>query len=243
MRYGAGGSRPPLGAAARRSAGRKAMEEAEFPTILARALIAATPSPLLDSAPPPCSSACAPIIPICFAPSPSAARPIRIELTDSAASFPAAIRRGRAVLKLASADDAPADASVKGSLEALLALLEGRIDSDALFFTREIVIAGDTSAVVALRNVLDRETDHPARRSLLAARSAATLRSRRRSQLERRAERLRDLLRSRAAARTGVAPSAAARRKTRRLRAENETLKTRLSQLEARQRRKEGQAA
>ncbi len=50
-----------------------------------------------------------------------------------------------------------ADAVVKGNLDILLNLLEGRIDGDALFFTRGLVITGDTSAIVALRNTLDRE--------------------------------------------------------------------------------------
>ena len=46
---------------------------------------------------------------------------------------------------------------VKGKLQALLDLLEGRSDSDAMFFRRDIVIGGDTSVVVALRNALDRD--------------------------------------------------------------------------------------
>ena len=37
----------------------------------------------------------------------------------------------------------------------LIALLEGRIDGDALFFSRELSIEGDTEAVVALRNAVD----------------------------------------------------------------------------------------
>ncbi len=49
------------------------------------------------------------------------------------------------------------NARVKGNLDILLNLLEGRIDGDALFFTRGLVITGDTSAIVALRNTLDRE--------------------------------------------------------------------------------------
>ncbi|MGO9786236.1 MAG: SCP2 domain-containing protein [Stellaceae bacterium] len=52
---------------------------------------------------------------------------------------------------------APATAMVKGKLQALLDLLEGRSDSDAMFFRRDIVIGGDTSVVVALRNALDRD--------------------------------------------------------------------------------------
>jgi predicted lipid carrier protein YhbT len=50
-----------------------------------------------------------------------------------------------------------ADATIKGNLDILLNLLEGRIDGDALFFTRGLVITGDTAAIVALRNTLDRE--------------------------------------------------------------------------------------
>ena len=58
---------------------------------------------------------------------------------------------------------------------------------------------------------------------------------------ERRAERLRDLLLPPRAASDGGADAAAAENE--RLRAENETLRKRLSKLEARQRRREGQAA
>ncbi len=50
-----------------------------------------------------------------------------------------------------------ADAYIKGNLDILLNLLEGRIDGDALFFTRGLVITGDTAAIVGLRNTLDRE--------------------------------------------------------------------------------------
>jgi O2-independent ubiquinone biosynthesis accessory factor UbiT len=54
-------------------------------------------------------------------------------------------------------DKGTADAYVKGNIDILLNLLEGRIDGDALFFTRGLVITGDTAAIVALRNTLDRE--------------------------------------------------------------------------------------
>ncbi len=54
-------------------------------------------------------------------------------------------------------DETPGDACIKGNIDVLLNLLQGRIDGDALFFTRGLVIAGDTAAVVALRNTLDRE--------------------------------------------------------------------------------------
>ncbi len=46
-------------------------------------------------------------------------------------------------------------AAIRGPLLSLLALLEGRVDGDALFFSRELVIEGDTEAVLALRNAVD----------------------------------------------------------------------------------------
>ena len=46
-------------------------------------------------------------------------------------------------------------ATIRGPLETLVALAEGKVDGDALFFSRELVIEGDTEVVVALRNALD----------------------------------------------------------------------------------------
>jgi len=48
-----------------------------------------------------------------------------------------------------------APATIRGPLLSLLALLEGNIDGDALFFARDLTIEGDTEAVVALRNAVD----------------------------------------------------------------------------------------
>jgi predicted lipid carrier protein YhbT len=48
-----------------------------------------------------------------------------------------------------------ATATIRGPLLALINLVEGRIDGDALFFSRGLVIEGDTEAVVALRNAVD----------------------------------------------------------------------------------------
>ena len=48
-------------------------------------------------------------------------------------------------------------ATIRGQLNDLLALLEGREDGDALFFSRRLVIEGSTEAVVALRNAVDGE--------------------------------------------------------------------------------------
>lgn len=47
------------------------------------------------------------------------------------------------------------DARIAGTLRALLGLVHGAVDGDALFFSRDIIIEGDTEAVLALRNALD----------------------------------------------------------------------------------------
>ena len=51
--------------------------------------------------------------------------------------------------------DLSADAAAGGPLLTLLALLEGRIDGDAMFFSRSLSITGDMEAMLALRNALD----------------------------------------------------------------------------------------
>ena len=48
-----------------------------------------------------------------------------------------------------------AAATIRGPLRLLAALADGRLDGDALFFSREIAIEGSTEAAVALRNALD----------------------------------------------------------------------------------------
>ncbi len=47
------------------------------------------------------------------------------------------------------------DAKITGSFGVLFAMIDGRLDGDALFFSRDLMITGDTEAVVALRNALD----------------------------------------------------------------------------------------
>lgn len=46
-------------------------------------------------------------------------------------------------------------ATIRGPMPALIDLLEGRIDGDALFFSRALAVEGDMAAVVALRNAVD----------------------------------------------------------------------------------------
>lgn len=48
-----------------------------------------------------------------------------------------------------------ADAAISGPLLLLLALLEGRCDGDALFFSRDLMVTGEMEAMLALRNALD----------------------------------------------------------------------------------------
>lgn len=47
------------------------------------------------------------------------------------------------------------DARIAGPISSLLAMAEGTLDGDALFFSREISIGGNTDAILALRNAID----------------------------------------------------------------------------------------
>lgn len=58
-------------------------------------------------------------------------------------------------LTAARESDGRAGAVIRGPLLTLIDLLEGRLDGDALFFSRALSIEGDTEAVVALRNAVD----------------------------------------------------------------------------------------
>lgn len=72
--------------------------------------------------------------------------PFVLRMQPSAGPRITAHRRGRAP---------EAAARVAGPLSALTGMLHGRYDGDALFFSRDLVIEGDTSVVLALRNALD----------------------------------------------------------------------------------------
>lgn len=53
-------------------------------------------------------------------------------------------------------DPLPAhDAVIAGSFLNLFDMIDGTLDGDALFFSRDLRVSGDTEAVVALRNALD----------------------------------------------------------------------------------------
>lgn len=61
----------------------------------------------------------------------------------------------RAIRVLPKRTPVHAHAVAAGSLLVLLALLEGRSDGDALFFSRDLTVSGDMEAMLALRNALD----------------------------------------------------------------------------------------
>lgn len=50
-----------------------------------------------------------------------------------------------------------ATATISGRMLRLIDLLEGELDGDALFFSRDIDIEGDTGAILALRNAIESE--------------------------------------------------------------------------------------
>ncbi len=52
-------------------------------------------------------------------------------------------------------DKPDCDAVISGAFMSLVRLVSGKVDGDALFFSRELEIKGDTEAVLALRNAID----------------------------------------------------------------------------------------
>lgn len=83
-----------------------------------------------------------------------ASKSFRFTPTDLDLSFLVVPAKRTITVSRKSADMA-ADASAGGPLLTLLALLEGQIDGDAMFFGRSLSIAGDMEAMLALRNALD----------------------------------------------------------------------------------------
>ncbi len=61
-------------------------------------------------------------------------------------------------------DDEPAEAAahVRAPLLLLLGLLDGTYDADALFFSRDLTIEGDTEVVLAVRNAIEDADLRPA---------------------------------------------------------------------------------
>ncbi len=87
-----------------------------------------------------------------------AGKTIAVAPTDISAVFIMKLGPHKPSIKvIREAEPGSFDARVSGPLIALIDLAEGRIDGDALFFSREITVDGDMETVVALRNALDAE--------------------------------------------------------------------------------------
>jgi predicted lipid carrier protein YhbT len=82
---------------------------------------------------------------------------VLIEPTDLPHRFILRFGGAPPVLQVVQGAPGSVDAGVKGPLAALIAMLEGRLDGDALFFSRTIIVNGDSDKIVTLRNLVDRE--------------------------------------------------------------------------------------
>lgn len=80
---------------------------------------------------------------------------VLIEPSDLPVRFSLRFVPGTPILRIA--DEETPSAVVRGPLADLLALLEGRLDGDALFFARQLSVEGDTETIVTLRNALEGE--------------------------------------------------------------------------------------
>ncbi|WP_321576155.1 ubiquinone anaerobic biosynthesis accessory factor UbiT [Sneathiella sp. HT1-7] len=77
--------------------------------------------------------------------------------TDFSFSFLIILENGKATAKILSEGQAVSNttASISGDICSFTKLLEGSVDGDSLFFTRRLVVEGDTEAVLTLRNAVD----------------------------------------------------------------------------------------
>ncbi len=90
-------------------------------------------------------------------------RTFAIDPTDCPFVFLITPRAGRASLRLVhDLSEAAHDARIAAPLVVLLGLIDGTYDGDALFFSRDLVIEGDTAAVLALRNAIENAELDPA---------------------------------------------------------------------------------
>lgn len=71
--------------------------------------------------------------------------PLVIRLEPNGGAVRVSVLRGRG----------DGDARIAGPLAALIGMVHGAYDGDALFFSRDLVIEGDTAAALALRNAID----------------------------------------------------------------------------------------
>jgi predicted lipid carrier protein YhbT len=93
---------------------------------------------------------------------PHAAKTFAIDPTDLPLAFLLTPRPGgvetappRIRIVRGAVREGEADARIAGPLAALLGMVHGVYDGDALFFSRDVIFEGDTEAAVALRNAID----------------------------------------------------------------------------------------
>lgn len=82
---------------------------------------------------------------------------VHLDPTDTPHTFVLRLGPSDDVFSVLTEDAKQPTASVSGTLECLVDMLEGRADGDTLFFSRDITVTGDTETIVGLRNTLDRE--------------------------------------------------------------------------------------
>jgi O2-independent ubiquinone biosynthesis accessory factor UbiT len=92
-----------------------------------------------------------------------AGRVFAIDPADCPFAFLVTARSGDAEVEMVrSLEGAHYDARIRAPLIVLMGMVDGTYDGDALFFSRDLAIAGDTEAVLALRNALENAELDPA---------------------------------------------------------------------------------
>jgi len=92
-----------------------------------------------------------------------AGRTFAIDPADCPFAFLIVPGEGRCAVRVVrDAAQAAWDARIAAPLVVLLGMIDGVYDGDALFFSRDLVIEGDTAAVLALRNAIENAEIDPA---------------------------------------------------------------------------------
>lgn len=78
-----------------------------------------------------------------------------ITARDIGLTFHVVINESTILVRTARTPDPDAHVTIDGTIKQLVALLEGEIDGDALFFSRDLAVAGNTESLLTLRNAID----------------------------------------------------------------------------------------
>ncbi len=78
-----------------------------------------------------------------------------IRPTDFPHDFRMTIQKHRMSCQIEDGFMTPADVTICGPLLSLMDMMDGKLDGDALFFSRDLTIEGDTAALLTLRNAVD----------------------------------------------------------------------------------------